>query len=264
MFCRMRGEQAALLACLSFGIVFSWSNASLAQSPADSNKSEMRLERGRPTGGIFVPPGRGKPTASVGGASRSQTTCLDAAERGQQPTLTPLTPLVDSSDIVLAASARPEFLVHVGETGVQEIFYALRNEDGRHLYQGTVTVPGEVGIARVEIPAEAPGLEVGENYLISFVAVCGGDIKPDSPRADVWIERVVLDRASLAELEGADEPLERATVFGRQGIWLDMVETLATLKERTAEDGAWQQVMQSVGLEAIASDPILMTPNPLP
>ena len=263
MFCRMCGKQAVLLACISFGTIVGWGNESLAQVRAGSSQSETRTESGRPAGVIFAPPGRGKPRASVGGASRSQTTCLEAAERGQQPTLTPLTPLVDRSDIVLAANSRPEFLVHVGETGVREIFFSLRNESGRHLFQGTVALPGEVGIARVEMPAEAPSLEVGENYLISFVAVCGANIKPDSPRADVWVERVDLDPEVFAKLRQAT-PLEQAMLLGARGIWLDMVEVLADLKENSAEDADWQQIMQSVGLEEVASDPILPAPSSLP
>ena len=218
----------------------------LKQNSSSSNRSPV----------IFAPPRRGKPNASIGAASRTQDTCTKTIGRDLQATLTPL---VDTADIALTANSHPELAIHIGEANIGGVFFAVRDEAGRHLYQDTVMLSGETGIARIQLPAEAPELEVGQRYLWSVVAMCGPRLKPDSPRVDVWVERVPLERDLIARLD-REEPLEKATALGARGIWLDLVETLADARAGSAEELAWQQIMEMVGLQAIAAAPFLPSP----
>ncbi len=56
-------------------------------------------------------------------------------------------------------------------------------------------------------------------------------------------------------------PLERAALYGKAGIWFDTVGTLAELKRAQPEDAiladVWKQLLGSVGLEAVATKPLL-------
>lgn len=219
-------------------------------------RAEEEAAPSRNSTAIFVPPNRGKPRTSVGGASRTQDTCFAAAENGPQAALVPL---ADTTDIALTASARPELALYVSEANIEKIVFAVRDETGRHLYQDAVALAGTPGIVRIQLPATAPQLEIGRQYLWSAVAQCSSRLKPDSPRVDVWIERVALEQA-IADRADWASPLERAAFLGSRGIWLDMVEVLVDARERPAEGKAWQQVMAFVGLQEIASAPLLTIP----
>lgn len=204
----------------------------------------------------FSPPGAGKPDNSAGGASRSSAQCVQDTANGG-PSATPLTP---ANYQALTVAERPTFFVYVPETSARKVFFSLEGENKNSHYQTTIPITGKAGIVSVSLPDSAPALETGKNYKWSFVIMCGNALRPDSPTVEGTIMRSQLNPTLTSQLEKAT-PLERAALYGNGGIWYDTLATVAELRRLEPNDSSieatWTQLLTSVGLDAIATKPLL-------
>lgn len=219
-----------------------------AQSPRKS----------RQFGGFFAPQGKSAPQDTEGGASRGR--CLQDVSQEQQAVQL-VTP---QNNLGLTASARPVFMAHVEESAADQIFFSLKNEDESYFYEMSMTMPERSsGIIQFQLPDNAPKLETGEQYLWSVALICGSKLGPNSPWASGWIERVE-PTAELATTLSSNtlQPVERASRYGREGLWFDTAEVLANWKTRQGEpeaSAAWQEFLASQNLGQFSSAPIMMT-----
>ncbi|MBW4547305.1 MAG: DUF928 domain-containing protein [Symplocastrum torsivum CPER-KK1] len=204
----------------------------------------------------FEPPGDGKPDNTVGGASRDSGQCLQDAITSQQ-TITPLMPTTNRG---LTLVERPTFFVYVPQTSAQKAFFSLKDKDESYYYQATLPMPETSGIVSLKLPADAPALEIGKSYQWSFVTICGERLAVDDPRVESQIQRIELNTEFSSQLKNLS-PLERAAVYGADGIWYDTVATLAELRRSQPNDltlaATWENLLKSVGLNAIATKPLL-------
>lgn len=210
------------------------------------------------------PPDNGAPTQREGAATRGP--CL---QRGGKR-LTALVPLVqypassskDSNDAVVlgkTATSRPSFWFYVPYTlnSEQPIEFTLRDEAGKEIYQATLTgsetKPGVVGF---QLPATVPALEVGKRYHWFFSVYCN----PEIPiMVAGWVERVALNPLLVTELEQAS-PREQVALYQKASLWHEAITTLAELRRQNPEDAnlkaEWLDLLQSIGLKAIAPEPL--------
>ena len=54
-----------------------------------------------------------------------------------------------------------------------------------------------------------------------------------------------------------------AQLYGSAGVWFDALTTLALLRDQEPENytAVWKEFLASVGLEAIASEPLMLDQN---
>jgi hypothetical protein len=204
----------------------------------------------------FQPRGRGKPRDTAGGASRDGGICpVDSAPMSSSVTL--LSPISDEG---LTLAEHPTFFIYSPQTSAQKALFVLKDEKEDYLYQKTISIPRTAGIFSFKLPADAPAMEVGKNYKWSFVMMCGEAIRPDSPGVEGQIRRVALDAALTNQLKSLS-PLERAALYGKNGIWYDTLTSLAEQRRSQPQDttlaATWENLLKSVGLEAIATKPLL-------
>src|SRR5919202_1471315 len=122
------------------------------------------------------------PSTTVGGGRRNDGKCSqDRKASGQSTTEAQsldqlLTPLLRSpiNDPQLTVSARPTFLVYVPQTSAQGLELLLER-DGTGIYQTTVNLTGTPGIVTIQLPANAPELEMGKDYKWLVSTVCGSE-----------------------------------------------------------------------------------------
>ncbi|HLO50537.1 MAG TPA: DUF928 domain-containing protein [Kamptonema sp.] len=226
-----------------------------AQSKPANQQAQARPQRSK-VSVTFSPPGAGKPDNSAGGASRSSGQCAqDPANSG--PMATPLTP---ANYQALTVAERPTFFVYVPETSARKVFFSLEGENKNSHYQTMIPITGKAGIVSVSIPTSAPALETGKNYKWSFVIMCGNTLRPDSPAVEGTITRSQANPTLISQLEKAT-PIERAALYGKDGIWYDTLATVAELRKLQPNDSSleatWTQLLTSVGLDAIATKPML-------
>ncbi len=204
---------------------------------------------------IFEPPGDREPDNTAGGASRDGGRCpQDAAV--ESPAITPLTPATSQG---LTVAEHPTIFVYVPETSAQTAFFSLRDREEDYYYQSTLPLPSTPGIVSVELPADAPALEVGKDYYWSFVTVCGTSLSVDDPRVEGQIQRLAATPDRLSQLE-ALSPLEQAVFYGADGIWYDTLTALAELERSQPDNASWNTFLESVGLAAIATEPLVNLP----
>ncbi len=210
-----------------------------------------------PLGAVtFEPPGDRAPKQANGGASRNGGQCpSDAAETSKS-----LTPLIPGTNLGLTIAERPTLFAYIPATSAKQVFFSIQEESGKHLYQTMLPLPASAGAIGIPLPKEAPPLQVGKNYLWSVVMVCGEELEPDSPMASGWIRRTEA-RAAVSDRTEAGATLEAAAELAEAGIWYDTLAALAQLRRSQPENAEitanWQELLQSVGLEAIATEPLV-------
>jgi Domain of Unknown Function (DUF928) len=216
----------------------------------------------------FTLPGGARPRTSIGAGVRGNVqftlpggarprTSVGAGVRGDEE-IPVLTALVPSTQHGRTISARPTIFVYLPPTGAQEVFFSLQDEQGNPFYHTTVKVPLEGGTIAIALPADAPELKLGKNYLWYLAPIEPGAIlRPDNYAVTGWITRV---ESTVNQSALASSPIELATAYAKAGIWYDTLKVLADAKRSAPNDKTlvkeWQDLLDQVGLDAIANQPL--------
>lgn len=202
----------------------------------------------------FDPPGEGTPSDTAGGASRGG--CPDDSP-AINPPITPLKPVKHSG---LTVAEHPTFFVYVPQTVAQKAVFILKDEQEDYFYQKTISIPRTAGVVSFRLPDDAPAIESGKTYNWSFIMMCGQSIGPSSPMAEGQIQRIEPKPELLGQLNNLS-PLERAALYGKNGLWYDTLASLAEQMRSQPNDSTlistWEKLLQSVGLDTIATKPLL-------
>lgn len=210
----------------------------------------------------FNPPGDGLPEETVGGASRSPNgkVCPEdaaALDRGVMP-------LIPATNHGQTITSHPTIYLYMPKTSASQVFLSLRDKEGNNIYQEFLPAIATGSIVGFKLPAEAPALETGKTYKWSMAIVCGGSLRADSPTVSGWIKRVEADATTIGQLD-RDPSLEGAALYGAKGLWYETIGTLVELRRQQPEDVTitenWKNLLSSVGLGAIASQPVSQSAN---
>ena len=210
---------------------------------------------GSRTGNVdFQPPEDPAPSNAIGGSTRDDNTTKSYGESIRE-----VIPLIPGSNHGRTVSSHPTIYVYIPKTDTREVFFSLQDENRNHHYQTTLEISGQGGIVSVTLPKHLPGLEIGKNYVWFFAPIARGDIlQPDNYGVTGWVKRV----KPIVPLEkpSSSAPLEIATLYAGQGIWYDTLKILASAKLTQPSNSMlvteWQDLLENVGLEAIAVQPI--------
>lgn len=208
----------------------------------------------------FQPPAREAPKRTTGGGSRDEGQCLKASSKSNAS----VSPVLPHTNLGLTIEARPTIFVYVPKTSAREAFFSLQDEGKNHHHQMSVKLPSHGGVIGIQLPYDAPALQVGKNYKWSLVTICGQALEPDNPQVTGWIHRVTPD-ASLSALNSSDS-LESVIRLAKKGVWYDTLSILAQLRQERPNDSNlaqhWHELLTSVGLGAIATEPVVIVEDP--
>jgi hypothetical protein len=246
MFNPKTAISSLLLAVIVGGLgasVFGFVTPTQAAPQTPSLSKQVSRPPAKPGRRVFQPVGQRMPSDTVGGGSRSLDRCpLDSVSN-------PITLLAPDTLGEQTAAARPTLFAYVDQTSAKQMFFSIQNENGQYHYQTVLPKPSQVGLVKIQLPANAAALEPGQRYRWSVVLSCGSRLRPDSPRAERWIERV----APVSTAAG-QSPVDRAW---SQNLWYDTVSSLADLRRANPQDGQsaqlWQDLLSSVGLSKMAA-----------
>ncbi|MBP0006570.1 MAG: DUF928 domain-containing protein [Cyanobacteria bacterium SBC] len=215
----------------------------------------------------FAPPGEAAPGSSVGGGVRGDVefappgdvapgSSVGGGVRGDdQLTLTALLP---PSQHGRTLSPRPTFFVYVPPTASMQAFFSVQDDLGNSHYQTLLELTGGGRTMAITLPDDVPELELDRNYVWFFAPIePGGILRPGNYGVVGWVKRVeapaTLDRSFA-------NPIEQATDYAASGIWYDTLDVLISARRSQPNNDTlhaeWQELLQQVGLEAIASEPI--------
>ncbi len=202
----------------------------------------------------FQPPDDDNVDDSRGGASRPiQNKCL---EDSSYPVS--MTALLPASQKGLTLESHPTLFVYIPATQkAAQLYFALRDETGKGLYQTWIPLSQTAGIVSIHLPDTAPALEVGQTYHWSV----GLDCQPaqtDMPSVTGSIHRIA---PADTLTDRAEEPsLQQAAAYARAGIWYDTLDRLVQLRTAQPDNASiateWTSLLSSVGLTEIATQPI--------
>ncbi len=205
----------------------------------------------------FEPPEGGAPVETKGGASRGDIACATSTSR-DTPQIVLVTPA--NSNYGLTTSEHPTFLMYVPPSSAQKAFFSIKNAKGQVHYRQLLTVPQQGGILRLTLPKSVPSLAANQSYEWGIVLMCGGRLRPDSPFASGWIQRIQLANKVSTNLK-KQSAMDQAATYGASGIWYDMISTIADLKQQQPQDPAisqtWRQILDAAGLTKITPAPIV-------
>jgi hypothetical protein len=205
----------------------------------------------------FKVPKRGAPISTAGGASRGS--CSTAKKSPSQPALTALKP---STRLGLTVAERPSFFVYVPQSPAQTAgFLLLSDNDTEVVYETTFALPPTASVVRFNLPDDAPILQVGKQYHWYITTVCNTTTGlSGSPTVEGWVERTVPD-VKLTKALQKTLPGNRPNLYAEAGIWHETLATLADLQQQYPQNTKflqdWREVLQSVGLDAVAAAPLV-------
>ncbi len=205
----------------------------------------------------FNPPGGGAPGNRESGASRSGNLCFD-------PTTHNLMAVAPDSNLALTTDPYPTFFAYVPPTDSGWVEFELYGSDsGDPFYTVGFPAPPTGGVISVDMleHASLPPLEVDQQYRWSFALVCDRSDYSSLSLVEGYTERVDVDPTLASQLESATSG-DRPVVYAASGLWQDTLSSLADLiRDDSVEASAyaedWSNLLRSVGLEAIADEPLL-------
>lgn len=224
--------------------------------PPPDNAAPRQSVGGGSRNDVFAPPtDNAAPRQTHGGAARTNEYGTNNAFAGELAAMLALTP---DSFYGTTLSERPTILVYLPASNAQVAIFSLKDEDQNLVYQTNLAVPTAGGVMAIQLPEEAPALEVGKNYQWFVTLQLEDQLTPGSPFVDAWIKRIEPTAELAQALENAT-PLQQAEVLATNGVWYDTAAILATLQTEGSEaDMAthWTELLTSVGLDAVVDSPV--------
>lgn len=202
----------------------------------------------------FVPPSQEKVDNTRGGASRGEIKCSQDEVYG--PSVRALLP---ASQQGFTVATHPSFLVYLPKTSAPIVHFTLRDENNRGVYQTTFPIVKTGGIISISLPEDQPPLQLSKTYQWSVALICQ-PAQTDIPFASGQVRRIKLNSALSSQLDH-NNLLQQASFYGQAGIWYESLVILAQLRKTRPDDQIitdnWLQLLNSVGLEEIAAEPLL-------
>ncbi len=192
---------------------------------------------------------RGSPRRTVGGGTRAAQ-CFNILEGKTPPTV-----LMPTNSFGKTVVANPTIYVYVPKTDATSAKFVLQDEKRNEIYQQEFQLPRQSGILRISIP-ETAALKTNHKYTWFFTIVCDSRYGGLNPFVRSSLQRTTLTPylnwyLSLKNVT----PLQKAKIYARLEIWHETLSTLADLRSQQPKE--WEELLQSVDLEAISKKPFL-------
>lgn len=195
------------------------------------------------------PPPRRNPDSSVSGGRRDPIVCPEDASM----------PRTDSGLVALSPTARPgttlaerpSFLVYVPQTSASTAEFSLRDYNGRGVYRTTLDLANTSGIVSLSLPAEAPPLEIGEQYTWSFTIICDPNYRLSDRFVTGTVQRIEFDPTRLHQIQQTSLR-EQVSLYQEVDVWYDTLAVLFELQRNQPNDPSinetWDEFLQSGGV----------------
>jgi|GEM_PF-444955 len=169
--------------------------------------------------------------------------------------------LMPESNLGLTSAERPMLYFYVPPevAGLVAELYMF-NEVGEGEGSLFITLPQAGGIVGLPMPAALPPLTVGDTYRWYFAI----QVDPVDRSGDLilsgFVRRVADDPALQQRLSTL--PIEdHASVYSEQGLWFDAINLLGMMRSQNPDhflwESQWEALLESVDLEAIATQPMV-------
>jgi hypothetical protein len=205
----------------------------------------------------YNPPDRGLPGRREGGGTRGN--CLYGD--------TPIVALIPDTNFGTTIEPYPTFYWYIPPMPATAAEFVLLDENDDEVYKSNLQLTGP-GIVSLTLPKDGsvPALESGKDYHWYFSVICDARDRSGDIFSEGWIQRIAPPDGLTNQLATASAS-DRSIIFARAGIWYDALTTLASLRQADPENpqlsAKWTNLLRSVGLENLASQPLVQCCEPV-
>lgn len=177
----------------------------------------------------------------------------------------PFTALVPGTNLGLTVAEQPTFWLYIPYefSSPHLVELVLRDENTKkEVYRTQFSIEKGAGIIGWQLPKDAPTLQIDKKYRWRFDFFCHPGSEADYLSVDGVVMRKVLSAELRHQLETAT-PQERIDLYGKNGLWHEMLTELIELHRSKPQDDEiatqWADLLRHrfVRLEELISEPIL-------
>lgn len=142
--------------------------------------------------------------------------------------------------------------------------FSLQDDEQTDIHRTQIVIPANPSIIGVSLPNTVKSLEVGKTYRWYLKIRCNAQTASLPVYVEGYIQRKNLDSRVTEQLKTAVDPQQKATIYAKEGIWFDALNTLAQLRQTSQNASVeqdWQSLLQSVNLDGIATAPLVNSTN---
>lgn len=168
----------------------------------------------------------------------------------------PLTVLMPTSNVGTTVAANPTFFLYVPETTAATAEFVIVDDNRNDVYRTTLVLSSTPGIVTLKLP-ETVSLKTGKNYLWQFEIICDplNRQTKDKKYVQGLVQRVEISQNLKTKLDYAVSPIMKAKLYAEAGIWHEALTLLAQV--RSYQPTEWEELLKSVGLDALAPAPLV-------
>lgn len=163
----------------------------------------------------------------------------------------------------LTTAEHPTFWFYVPYVpkNINSVKFVLLDEKNNSLTKEPIpiTLSTTPGVIRVTVPVTEKPLEIGQYYHWYFLIDCNPQSRSEDIAVEGLVQRIVPSSELTRRLQAAT-PRQRVALYAQAGIWQDAVTTLGELRRAKLQDATlaadWKELLESVGLEDIATEAI--------
>jgi Domain of Unknown Function (DUF928) len=228
------------------------------------NPMQAQAQTARRSRITFEPPkGQPAPKVTFGGGTRDGRINSDLCPQSRNNArpnagVKSMVPLLPKSKLGLTTSSHPTFMVYVPKTNAKELDFKLEDATANEVYQTTVKLGATPGFVSFNLPKNHSGIKVGQDYKWVVGAICESN-DSESKFIEGAVRRLEVSNTLKSQLNRA-KPFDQVMLYGKNGIWFDAISGLVNIKRNKPSNPeattAWKDILNSVGLDAIAEAPI--------
>ncbi|NEP89873.1 MAG: DUF928 domain-containing protein [Okeania sp. SIO2C2] len=225
-----------------------WGLLALATSPIIVTFSGVQLVQAQSTAELLIsvefPSG---PQRASPGETRGAGTRGDPCTSGEIK----LTALMPADNVGTTVANNPKFFVYVPEHEAKSAEFEVFDKSGKSIYLTKLDISETSGIVKLALPKNV-SLTTNKEYTWIFVIICNEWDRSGDESVKGIIRKVEISSDLENSLKNAS-PLEQAEIYAKAKIWNETIATVAEL--RNSNPTEWEELLTSVGLHEIASEP---------
>lgn len=193
------------------------------------------------------------PSRTAGGGVRGNgTSCV-----AQGKDTAPLTALMPKNNVGTTLQSDPKLFVFIPKTTATVAEVAILDEDFNEIYvDSDFPLPEQLaqnpGITKLDL--KGANLQPNQTYIWTFALICDSRDRSRDILVEGQLQRLELDSESKGKI-GQGTALEQAKFYASQGVWLETLDLLSTLRQSHPEE--WNELLNSVGLEELMPIPFV-------
>ncbi|MGL5082017.1 MAG: DUF928 domain-containing protein [Microcoleaceae cyanobacterium] len=261
----------SIILCSTFTAV---PNPVAAQSPS---QQQVKGEIFQMPAAFSPPKGRGAPRQSLGAGTRGNCFTSDRNRDNSQKPLTalvPVNPADSNNNLGLTLSKNPTVLIYLPETLAKTAEFYLEEESSSSrnpqaktttVYTAQISLPSQSGFISVELPRQQVTLKTNTSYRWYFTLNCSEAEDPTGSAGAPFVSGVIqrVEQPELTQQLQTATALQQVFLYGKAGIWYDMINALAALRQSRPRDSSlktkWVTELSSnlVQLSEISEEPLI-------